>query len=129
MYLIGNAGAQAAIRAHWFAVVSFLGQNYLPIDQLSSMRYVRHPATSSSQPRAADLYLRPGLPGMRQDQGRLLAPSEVVARPPGSPSGLQHLLRHGHRLPPNANGRNGTIAFRAEAAGQFAGLKRCRRPR
>ena len=34
VYLIGNAGAQAAIRAHWFAVVSFLGQNYLPIDQV-----------------------------------------------------------------------------------------------
>ena len=34
VYLIGNAGARAAIRAHWFAVVSFLGQNYLRIDQV-----------------------------------------------------------------------------------------------
>jgi hypothetical protein len=34
IYLGGTAGAQAAIRAHWFAVVSFLGQNYLPIDKV-----------------------------------------------------------------------------------------------
>jgi Dolichyl-phosphate-mannose-protein mannosyltransferase len=34
VYLQGTAGARAAIRAHWFAVVSFLGQNYLPIDQV-----------------------------------------------------------------------------------------------
>jgi hypothetical protein len=34
VYLDGTAGAQAAIRAHWFAVVSFLGQNYLPIDRV-----------------------------------------------------------------------------------------------
>ena len=32
MYLEGPAAARAAIRAHWFAVVSFVGQNYLPID-------------------------------------------------------------------------------------------------
>jgi Dolichyl-phosphate-mannose-protein mannosyltransferase len=34
VYVDGPVGAQAAIRAHWFAVVSFLGQNYLPIDQV-----------------------------------------------------------------------------------------------
>lgn len=34
VYLQGTAGARAAIRAHWFAVVSFLGQNYLPIDRV-----------------------------------------------------------------------------------------------
>jgi hypothetical protein len=33
VYVAGPAGAQAAIRAHWFAVVSFVGQNYLPIDK------------------------------------------------------------------------------------------------
>jgi 4-amino-4-deoxy-L-arabinose transferase-like glycosyltransferase len=33
VYLVGTAGAQAAIRAHWFAVVSFLGEEYLPIDK------------------------------------------------------------------------------------------------
>ena len=34
VYVDGLAGAEAAIRAHWFAVVSFLGQNYLPIDKV-----------------------------------------------------------------------------------------------
>jgi hypothetical protein len=34
VYVVGPAGAEAAIRAHWFAVVSFLGQNYLPIDKV-----------------------------------------------------------------------------------------------
>ena len=34
VYLGGMAGAEAAVRAHWFAVVSFLGQNYLPIDRI-----------------------------------------------------------------------------------------------
>jgi len=34
VYLQGPAGARAAIRAHWFAVVSFIGQNHLPIDKL-----------------------------------------------------------------------------------------------
>ena len=34
VYLRGPAAARAAIRAHWFAVVSFIGQNQLPIDQL-----------------------------------------------------------------------------------------------
>ena len=33
VYVAGPAGAKAAIRAHWFAVVSFVGQNYLPIDK------------------------------------------------------------------------------------------------
>jgi len=33
VYVAGPAGAEAAIRAHWFAVVSFVGQNYLPIDK------------------------------------------------------------------------------------------------
>jgi hypothetical protein len=32
VYLQGPEGARAAIRAHWFAVVSFIGQNHLPID-------------------------------------------------------------------------------------------------
>ena len=32
VYLQGLEGARAAIRAHWFAVVSFIGQNHLPID-------------------------------------------------------------------------------------------------
>lgn len=32
VYLTGPAAARAAIRAHWFAVVSFVGQNHLPID-------------------------------------------------------------------------------------------------
>jgi 4-amino-4-deoxy-L-arabinose transferase-like glycosyltransferase len=34
VYLVGAAAARAAIHAHWFAVVSFLGQNYLPIDRV-----------------------------------------------------------------------------------------------
>jgi Dolichyl-phosphate-mannose-protein mannosyltransferase len=34
VYLVGVAGAQAAIHAHWFAVVSFLGQNHLSIDNV-----------------------------------------------------------------------------------------------
>jgi 4-amino-4-deoxy-L-arabinose transferase-like glycosyltransferase len=34
VYLQGTAGARAAIRAHWFAVISFLGQNYLPVDRV-----------------------------------------------------------------------------------------------
>ena len=34
VYVVGPAGAQAAIRAHWFAVVSFIGQNHLPIDKV-----------------------------------------------------------------------------------------------
>jgi 4-amino-4-deoxy-L-arabinose transferase-like glycosyltransferase len=34
IYLQGPAGARAAIRAHRFAVVSFIGQNHLPIDRL-----------------------------------------------------------------------------------------------
>lgn len=33
VYVAGEEGAQAAIGAHWFAVVSFLGQNHLPIDK------------------------------------------------------------------------------------------------
>ena len=33
-FLTGPDGAQAAIRAHWFAVVSFVGQNHLPIDRV-----------------------------------------------------------------------------------------------
>jgi hypothetical protein len=32
MYLQGTEGAHAAIRAHLFAVISFIGQNHLPID-------------------------------------------------------------------------------------------------
>jgi hypothetical protein len=32
MYLQGPEGARAAIHAHWFAVISFIGQNHLPID-------------------------------------------------------------------------------------------------
>ena len=32
VYLQGPEGARAAIRAHWFAVISFIGQNHLPID-------------------------------------------------------------------------------------------------
>lgn len=31
-YLQGPEGARAAIQAHWFAVISFIGQNQLPID-------------------------------------------------------------------------------------------------
>jgi Dolichyl-phosphate-mannose-protein mannosyltransferase len=40
VYLQGSDGARAAIRAHWFAVVSFIGQNYLSIDmvELSTVR-------------------------------------------------------------------------------------------
>ena len=34
LYLRGLAAARAAIRTHWFAVVSFIGQNHLPIDKL-----------------------------------------------------------------------------------------------
>lgn len=34
VYLQGPAAARAAIRDHWFAVVSFIGQNHLPIDGL-----------------------------------------------------------------------------------------------
>jgi hypothetical protein len=34
VYLQGPASARAAIRAHWFAVISFIGQNQLPIDRL-----------------------------------------------------------------------------------------------
>jgi hypothetical protein len=33
VYLQGTVGARAAIRAHWFAVVSFIGQNHLSIDK------------------------------------------------------------------------------------------------
>jgi 4-amino-4-deoxy-L-arabinose transferase-like glycosyltransferase len=32
VYLQGSEGARAAIRAHWFAVVSFVGQYHLPFD-------------------------------------------------------------------------------------------------
>lgn len=32
VYLQGLAGARMAIHAHWFAVISFIGQNHLPID-------------------------------------------------------------------------------------------------
>jgi 4-amino-4-deoxy-L-arabinose transferase-like glycosyltransferase len=32
VYLQGFDGVRAAIRAHWFAVISFIGQNHLPID-------------------------------------------------------------------------------------------------
>lgn len=40
MYLEGPAAARDAIRAHWFAVVSFVGQNDLPIDvtELAAVR-------------------------------------------------------------------------------------------
>jgi 4-amino-4-deoxy-L-arabinose transferase-like glycosyltransferase len=34
VYLQGPDAARMAIRAHWFAVVSFIGQNHLPIDNL-----------------------------------------------------------------------------------------------
>jgi hypothetical protein len=32
VYIQGFDGARTAIRAHWFAVISFIGQNHLPID-------------------------------------------------------------------------------------------------
>jgi hypothetical protein len=40
MYLTGPAAAKAAIRAHWFALISFVGQNNLPIDvtELATVR-------------------------------------------------------------------------------------------
>jgi hypothetical protein len=34
VYLQGPEAARVAIRAHWFAVVSFIGENHLPIDNL-----------------------------------------------------------------------------------------------
>lgn len=34
VYVVGPAGVEAAIRAHWFAVVSFIGQNHLPVDKV-----------------------------------------------------------------------------------------------
>ena len=34
VYLQGLEGARDAIRAHWFAVVSFIGQHYLAIDSV-----------------------------------------------------------------------------------------------
>jgi hypothetical protein len=34
VYLRGPEGARAAIGAHWFAVISFIGQHYLPIDRV-----------------------------------------------------------------------------------------------
>lgn len=34
VYLQGPEAARAAISAHWFAVISFVGQNFLPIDRV-----------------------------------------------------------------------------------------------
>ena len=59
VYLRGLAAARAAIRAHWFAVVSFVGQNQLPIDKLE-LDTVQHdsrlPARLNS--RRSDVHLR-----------------------------------------------------------------------
>lgn len=67
VYLIGAAGAQAAIRAHWFAVVSFLGQNYLPIDKVELEAVRTTPGYKLISAVGGDTYIyAPDYPGVPQ---------------------------------------------------------------
>jgi 4-amino-4-deoxy-L-arabinose transferase-like glycosyltransferase len=67
VYLIGAAGAQAAIHAHWFAVVSFLGQNHLPIDSAELEAVRTTPGYKLISAVGGDTYIYvPDYPGMSQ---------------------------------------------------------------
>jgi Dolichyl-phosphate-mannose-protein mannosyltransferase len=66
VYLIGAAGAQASIHAHWFAVVSFLGQNYLPIDKVELEAVRTTPGYKLISTVGGDTYIYlPDYPGCR----------------------------------------------------------------
>ena len=61
----GPAGAQAAIRAHWFAVVSFLGQNHLPIDKVELQTVRTTPGYDPSLQCGGQTYVyAPDYPGL-----------------------------------------------------------------
>jgi hypothetical protein len=55
MYLEGPAGYRAAIRAHWFSVISMIGEHYTPLDQQIE-------SIASHTAGYVQLYLVPGPP-------------------------------------------------------------------
>jgi hypothetical protein len=98
VYISGMDGAQAAIRAHWFALVSFIGQNYLPIDKAELQAVRTTPGYELVSSAGGQTYVyAPDYPG--------LAPK--VARPTHHKQRSHHKHRR-HHLGIVRNGGNGS---------------------
>jgi Dolichyl-phosphate-mannose-protein mannosyltransferase len=88
VYVAGPAGAEAAIRAHWFAVVSFVGQNYLPIDKAELEAVQTTPGYELvSTPGGQTYVYAPDYPGLAP---KMTSPTHHARRP--------HRKHRAHRL-------------------------------
>jgi 4-amino-4-deoxy-L-arabinose transferase-like glycosyltransferase len=87
VYVVGTAGAEAAIKAHWFAVVSFLGQNYLPIDtvELDAVRATPGYELVSTVGGLTYIYA-PDYPGVRPQVHRACGGTDSASRSPRTAS-------------------------------------------